>query len=59
MERDFLTAFIKLKTIGHGEYVSVSLDCLKTLKLVHAMIGAFGVVSLVREQTTGKFFAMK
>ncbi|KAJ4483193.1 kinase-like domain-containing protein [Lentinula aciculospora] len=33
-----VTAFAKLKTIGHG---------------------AFGVVSLVREQSTGKLFAMK
>ncbi|KIK67177.1 hypothetical protein GYMLUDRAFT_37234 [Collybiopsis luxurians FD-317 M1] len=33
-----VTAFIKLKTIGHG---------------------AFGVVSLVREQSTGQLFAMK
>ncbi|KAI0000573.1 kinase-like protein [Russula vinacea] len=33
-----VSAFVKLKTIGHG---------------------AFGVVSLVRERTTGKLFAMK
>ena len=52
-----VSAFIKLKTIGHGEYAARSLDCAHTHK--SPLPGAFGVVSLVREQTTGKLFAMK
>ena len=31
-----VSAFIKLKTIGHGEYVAGSSDCLQTYKLPHA-----------------------
>jgi hypothetical protein len=31
-----VSAFVKLKTIGHGEYAVGSLDCLETLKLPHA-----------------------
>jgi protein-serine/threonine kinase len=31
-----VSAFIKLKTIGHGEYATGSFDCLQTPKLPHA-----------------------
>jgi len=31
-----VSAFVKLKTIGHGEYAAGSLGCLKTLKLPYA-----------------------
>jgi len=52
-----VSAFVKLKTIGHGEYASVS-----SHPFAHPsrlMSGAFGVVSLVKERATGKLFAMK
>jgi len=50
------TAFIKLKTIGHGWsfYVpgrSILTECYRS--------GAFGVVSLVKERITGQLFAIK
>ena len=52
-----VSAFIKLKTIGHGEYLAGSSDCFAHTSC--RMPGAFGVVSLVRERITGKLFAMK
>ncbi|KAG5638870.1 hypothetical protein H0H81_009173 [Sphagnurus paluster] len=42
------SAFIKLKTIGHGRHA-----------VAYGFQGAFGVVSLVREQSTGNLYAMK
>ena len=52
-----VSAFVKLKTIGHGECAAGSLNCSKTLKF--RILGVFGVVSLVRGQTSGKLIAMK
>ncbi|KAF9222561.1 kinase-like protein [Gyrodon lividus] len=50
------TAFVKLKTIGHGMYLSR----FGTNSCSHFNpTGAFGVVSLVKERTTGQLFAMK
>ena len=49
-----VTAFVKLKTIGHGPSFQVS----RTPPLTPPL-GAFGVVSLVREKSTGGLFAMK
>jgi len=52
-----VSAFIKLKTIGHGEPATGSFDCLQTPS--YRMPGAFGVVSPVKERITAKLFAMK
>lgn len=49
------SAFAKLKTIGHGEKRASDFLSPHT----HGGLGAFGVVSLVREQSTGKLYAMK
>jgi protein-serine/threonine kinase len=52
-----VSAFVKLQTIGHGECAGGS-----SIVRRHPncrMLGAFGVVSLVRERSTGKLFAMK
>jgi len=48
------SAFVKLKTIGHGNsFFSPRLPS-------HPLsIGAFGVVSLVREKSAGNLYAMK
>ena len=52
------TAFVKLKTIGHGWFIiyriSSSADC-----SFCSIPGAFGVVSLVRERSSGSLYAMK
>lgn len=51
-----VSAFVKLKTIGHGMAFVLNL----LLHSLHSVIlGAFGVVSLVRERSTGQLFAMK
>ncbi|KAG6903070.1 hypothetical protein C0995_006257 [Termitomyces sp. Mi166 len=49
------SAFVKLKTIGHGLFVRFS-ACLCFSSLYQ---GAFGVVSLVKERSTGNLYAMK
>jgi len=51
-----VTAFVKLKTIGHGLWSRNVVSCTITLT---SPPGAFGVVSLVREKTSGGLFAMK
>jgi len=52
-----VTAFVKLKTIGHGLSFGNVVSC--TLPLTSSPSGAFGVVSLVREKSSGGLFAMK
>jgi protein-serine/threonine kinase len=51
------SAFIKLKTIGHGLHSSQFGFNLS--KLIFLGLGAFGVVSLVKEKPTGHLYAMK
>ena len=51
-----VTAFVKLKTIGHGLWFGNVVS--RTPSLTSAP-GAFGVVSLVREKNGGGLFAMK
>jgi protein-serine/threonine kinase len=51
-----VSAFVKLKTIGHGELLGHSIAGKHSSG---GLLGAFGVVSLVRERATGKLFAMK
>ncbi len=53
-----VNAFAKLKTIGHGAEVS-SVRGSVNQHLFVRVAGAFGVVSLVRERSTGQLFAMK
>ena len=50
-----VTAFVKLKTIGHG----LSWKRCLLHPLADVATGAFGVVSLVREKSSGGLFAMK
>jgi hypothetical protein len=51
-----VSAFVKLKTIGHGLiFINFSQMWVGT----NSSVGAFGVVSLVREQSTGSLYAMK
>ena len=50
------TAFAKLKTIGHGSWFGNVVSCIPSLT---SLSGAFGVVSLVREKSSGGLFAMK
>ena len=52
-----VTAFVKLKTIGHGLWFGNAVSC--TLSLTSSLAGAFGVVSLVRDKCNGGLFAMK
>jgi hypothetical protein len=47
------SAFIKLKTIGHG------MSTYHPTCFVLNLLGAFGVVFLVREKSSGNLFAMK
>jgi hypothetical protein len=49
-----VSAFIKLKIIGHGMS-----NLILRLAFLHCYVGAFGVVSLVREKSTGNLYAMK
>lgn len=52
-----VSAFVKLKTIGHGLPYQ---PCPRNIfRLILPNTGAFGVVSLVKEQYTGKLYAMK
>ena len=51
-----VTAFVKLKTIGHGLWFGNVVSCTPSLT---SSPGAFGVVSLVREKNSGGLFAMK
>jgi len=51
-----VTAFVKLKTIGHGLWFGNVVSCTPSLM---SPSGAFGVVSLVREKSSGGLFAMK
>lgn len=51
-----VSAFTKLKTIGHGQSYPVIFSALLTLT---NHLGAFGVVSLVKERGTGNLYAMK
>lgn len=51
-----VTAFVKLKTIGHGRPHLLFFTALLSRQL---LTGAFGVVSLVRERSTGHLYAMK
>lgn len=51
-----VSAFVKLKTIGHGLPFSLA-HC--SIPKHQFTAGAFGVVSLVRERSTGQLFAMK
>ena len=48
------SAFVKLKTIGHGKSPPVHSQA-----HFSPALGAFGVVSLVREKSTGSLYAMK
>jgi len=51
------SAFVKLKTIGHGQFVlHLTITVLNAARIV---LGAFGVVSLVREKSSGNLYAMK
>jgi protein-serine/threonine kinase len=50
-----VTAFVKLKTIGHGRSLTLRRKCHTEITTA----GAFGVVSLVRERSSGQLFAMK
>jgi protein-serine/threonine kinase len=51
------SAFVKLKTIGHGRFdVHLIIPDSKTT-IINP--GAFGVVSLVREKSSGRLYAMK
>jgi len=51
------SAFVKLKTIGHGQFdVHLITPDSKTAIII---AGAFGVVSLVREKSSGSLYAMK
>ena len=49
------SAFVKLKTIGHGEIPFF----FQTVFHLTSIQGAFGVVSLVREKSDGNLYAMK
>jgi hypothetical protein len=51
-----VTAFVKLKTIGHGACLS---DLKRYSNGISTSVGAFGVVSLVKEKASGSLFAMK
>ena len=51
-----VTAFVKLKTIGHGLLFETLPPAPPSLT---SSPGAFGVVSLVREKSTGGLLAMK
>lgn len=53
-----VSAFIKLKTIGHGEFRGTKYTILVRLDSRNVS-GAFGVVSLVKERSTGGLYAMK
>jgi hypothetical protein len=51
------SAFVKLKTIGHGQFflhLAMAESNAATI-----ILGAFGVVSLVREKSSGSLYAMK
>lgn len=55
-----VSAFVKLKTIGHGPHShSLVIFSHEITDFIHALPGAFGVVSLVREKMTGQLYAMK
>lgn len=51
-----VNAFVKLKTIGHG---LSTCEFVESIGLISSHIGAFGVVSLVKERSSGNLFAMK
>jgi len=51
------SAFVKLKTIGHGQF-DVHL-IMPDFETTINNAGAFGVVSLVREKSSGRLYAMK
>ena len=51
-----VTAFVKLKTIGHGLWFG---NVVSSTPSLMSPPGAFGVVSLVREKNGGGLFAMK
>lgn len=53
------SAFIKLKTIGHGGDLVMARRGVLILTRISFISGAFGVVSLVREQSSGNLYAMK
>ena len=54
------SAFIKLKTIGHGLHIFLYLGFILAKLIVRGyLLGAFGVVSLVKERPTGHLYAMK
>lgn len=53
-----VNAFVKLKTIGHGRRYS-RFPCGIRLTVIYHCVGAFGVVSLVRDRSSGQLFAMK
>jgi protein-serine/threonine kinase len=53
------SAFVKLKTIGHGKACAdIWFTCLLWIAC-YGLLGAFGVVSLVKEPSTGNLYAMK
>ena len=54
-----VSAFIKLKTIGHGSSPVNFRCCAAVLIDPRCLLGAFGVVSLVKERSTGQLYAMK
>lgn len=54
-----VSAFKELKTIGHGKLLIPSLCTPYPLLRRMMAAGAFGVVSLVKEKSTGQLFAMK
>lgn len=51
------SAFVKLKTIGHGQFDAHLIIPDSKTTIINA--GAFGVVSLVREKSSGRLYAMK